>query len=252
MPTLFISDLHLDDTRPAIVQTFLDFLAQDARSATALYILGDLFETWIGDDDDAPLAAQVADGIAALTRSGVPVYFVHGNRDFLLGETYAARCGMTLLPEESVHDIEGVSTLVMHGDTLCTGDVEYQRFRAQSRDPAWQRAILAQPLAARRALAVHAREESERHTQASMAAIMDVEPASVATSLDRVHVRRLIHGHTHRRAVHAASGPGGHSERLVLGDWYDTASVLAVDRISARFVDLKGDSRAGPLPRGAL
>src|SRR5688572_27363532 len=235
MPTLFVSDLHLDASRPAMVSTFLDFLARDARNATALYILGDLFETWIGDDDDAPLAAEVARGLSALAQSGVPIRFVHGNRDFLLGAEYAARCGMALLPEASVHDVEGPPTLVMHGDTLCTGDVEYQRFRAQARDPAWQRAVLSQSLAQRRALAERARTESERHRAASMASIMDVDDAAVAAALRAAGVTRLVHGHTHRRGVHAFDVDGRRAERYVLGDWYEGGSVLEFRADTARF-----------------
>jgi UDP-2,3-diacylglucosamine hydrolase len=228
MPTLFISDLHLDASRPALVATFLDFLARDAPGANALYILGDLFETWIGDDDDAPLAAQVAQGLSTLAATGVPIRFVHGNRDFLLGGDYAARCGMALLPEVSVHDVEGTPTLVMHGDTLCTGDVEYQRFRAQARDPAWQRAVLSQSLAQRRALAERARLESERHVTASMASIMDVDAGAVAGAMRAYGVARLVHGHTHRRASHAFEVDGSPAERWVLGDWYERGSVLEV------------------------
>ena len=238
MPTLLISDLHLDASRPAQVATFLDFLARDARGANALYILGDLFETWIGDDDDAPLAADVARGLSALAASGVPVRFVHGNRDFLLGADYAARCGMALLPEASVHDVEGTPTLVMHGDTLCTGDVEYQRFRAQARDPAWQRAVLSQTLAQRRALAERARAESERHVTASMASIMDVDATAVGEALRNAGVTRLVHGHTHRRATHAFELDGRAAERVVLGDWYERGTVLEIAPGEARFRSL--------------
>ncbi|HVF34912.1 MAG TPA: UDP-2,3-diacylglucosamine diphosphatase [Candidatus Saccharimonadia bacterium] len=238
MTTLFIADLHLDESRPAIVESFLEFLAHDARRSDALYILGDLFETWIGDDDDAPLAGTVADALAALGRSGVPISFLHGNRDFLLGENYARRCGMALLPEHVVLDIEGRPTLVMHGDTLCTDDVEYVRFRSQSRDPAWQRAVLSGTLPERRALAQQARNESERHTRSAIPTIMDVAPAAVEAMLERSGVTRLIHGHTHRRAMHALPRARGDAERVVLGDWYERGSALVVAGPELRFVDV--------------
>ncbi len=164
MSNLFISDLHLDPSRPGIVDLFVDLLAHEARTAAALYILGDLFESWIGDDDDASLAAQVADATRALRDAGVPVYFMHGNRDFLLGETYAARAGMILLRDPSIIDVGGQRTLLMHGDTLCTDDVEYLKFRAMVRDPRWQQQFLARPLAERRAYAAQARSESRRHS----------------------------------------------------------------------------------------
>src|SRR5688500_1670786 len=166
MTTLLIADLHLDESRPALIDTFLRFLARDARDAAALWILGDLFETWIGDDDDAPLTRTIADALSGLARTGVPIRFIHGNRDFLLGPAYAARCGMALLPESTVVELEGVPTLLMHGDTLCTADAEYQAFRRRSRDPAWQHDVLAQPLEARRALAARARGERARHPAA--------------------------------------------------------------------------------------
>ena len=235
MTTLFIADLHLDESRPAIVEEFLGFLARDARHADALYILGDLFETWIGDDDDAPLAAVVAGALASVGRAGVTVAFLHGNRDFLLGAGYAARCGMTLLPEHIVLEIEGVPTLLMHGDTLCTDDLAYQRFRVQARDPDWQRAVLEQSLSERRALATRARLESERHIGAAIPAVMDVSPATVNAVVARAGVERLIHGHTHRRAMHAFAHPRGNVERIVLGDWYERGSVLRVDQDGVRF-----------------
>ena len=176
-------------------------LAGDAREAKALYILGDLFESWIGDDDDAALAGQVADATRALRDSGVPVYFMHGNRDFLLGDDYAARSGMTLLADPAVVAISGERTLLMHGDTLCTDDVDYQKFRAMVRDPGWQAAFLARPLPDRRAFAAQARGESRKHTAEARPAIMDV---NAARSRRRWYARRaqLIHGHTHRPATH--------------------------------------------------
>jgi UDP-2,3-diacylglucosamine hydrolase len=226
MATLFISDLHLDESRPQIVDLFEQFLLRDARSASALYILGDLFESWIGDDDDSGLASRVADALGRMGRRGVAIYFMHGNRDFLLGADYARCAGMTLLDDPSVIDLDGEPTLLMHGDTLCTDDVEYQRFRTRVRDPAWQATFLARPLDERRAFAAQARDESRRHTATAMPQIMDVNQEAVAAAMRSHGVRRLIHGHTHRPATHRFSLDGEAAERIVLGDWYEQSSVL--------------------------
>jgi UDP-2,3-diacylglucosamine hydrolase len=232
MSTLFISDLHLDETRPQIVKLFLRFLADDACGADALYILGDLFESWIGDDDDAALAGRVAQGLRALRDSGTPVYFMHGNRDFLLGENYAARAGVTLLAEPTVIDLGGERTLLMHGDTLCTDDVEYQKFRTLVRNPQWQQQFLAKPLAERHAFAAQARGESRKQTAMKAAEIMDVNQAAVESAMRAHSVRRLIHGHTHRPATHRFDLDGTSAERIVLGDWYEQSSVLTWPRPS--------------------
>lgn len=198
-------------------------LRGQARDAEALYILGDLFDAWIGDDDDAPLAHEVAAELHALSATGTRVCFQHGNRDFLLGENYAQRCGMHLLPEEFVLDHPHGRILLMHGDTLCTDDVAYQTFRAQSRDPAWQATMLAQPLVARRALAAQARSASAAHTATTPLAIMDVNEDAVARAMTALGVERLIHGHTHRPAAH--NYPTG-AQRTVLAAWHDCGRVL--------------------------
>ena len=228
MPTLFISDLHLDAQRPHIVDLYTRFLATEARTASALYILGDLFESWIGDDDDSALAAQVAGATRELRDSGVPVHFMHGNRDFLLGKDYAERAGMTLLHDPCIIELGGERTLLMHGDTLCTDDVEYQKFRALVRNPEWQRQFLAKPLAERRAFAAQARGESRKQTAMKAAEIMDVNQTAVESVLREHGVRRLIHGHTHRPATHRFELGGTVAERVVLGDWYEQSSVLSV------------------------
>ena len=226
--TLFVSDLHLDESRPQITSLFERFLAGEARNAAALYILGDLFETWIGDDDDAALPARVAKALRALADTGVPIFFVAGNRDFLLGAEYAARTGLTLLADATVHVIASQPTLLMHGDTLCTDDYAYQAFRAQVRDDHWQREFLAQPLDARRAFAARARAGSRQHTRATPEVLMDVNATAVAAALRAAGVRRLIHGHTHRPAVHRLALDGQPAERIVLGDWYTQGSRLRV------------------------
>jgi len=235
MTTLFISDLHLDETRPDISAALQRLLAGEARSAQALYILGDLFEAWIGDDDPSALADEVALALRAVHDAGIPLFFVHGNRDFLLGAAYAQRCGMRLLDEASVVDLHGTPTLLMHGDTLCTSDVAYLKFRAQVRHPDWQAAFLSQPLEARRAFAAQARAHSRTHTQSAPMDIMDVTPDAV-TEAFRVHgVTRLIHGHTHRPAIHPGEQVDGRAcQRIVLGDWHRQGSVLRVDDTGVR------------------
>lgn len=226
MTTLFISDLHLDAERPQIVDLFAGLLDGEARRAASLYILGDLFESWIGDDDDAALPARVAQATRALRDAGVPVYFMHGNRDFLLGEDYAARAGMTLLADPAVIELGGERVLLMHGDTLCTDDVEYLKFRTLVRDPRWQQQFLARPLDERRAFAAQARGESRKHTSTARPDIMDVNPHAVEAAMRAHGVRKLIHGHTHRPATHRFLLDGKSAERIVLGDWYEQDSVL--------------------------
>ena len=225
MSSLFISDLHLDEARPQIVDLYTRFLKQEARNAEALYILGDLFESWIGDDDDSVLAQQVAAATRALHDSGVPVFFMHGNRDFLLGADYAARAGMTLLTDPTIVELGGERVLLMHGDTLCTDDIDYQKFRTLVRNPEWQRQFLSKPLVERRAFAAQARGESRKQTAMKAAEIMDVNQAAVEAALREHGVRRMIHGHTHRQATHRFELEGQSAERIVLGDWYEQSSV---------------------------
>ena len=224
MSTLFISDLHLDDRRPAATQAFLEFLQTDAAHAETLYILGDLFEYWLGDDAPTPVGQVVAKALKNLSDSGVPVYFTHGNRDFLLGEAYAAAAGMTLLPDETVVDLYGAPTVLLHGDTLCTDDVVYQEIRTMLRDPAWQESFLTKSPEERVAWAMKAREMSADHKGGVGMEIMDVNQDAVTDALARHDVKHMIHGHTHRPAVHEAAG----SQRVVLGDWYTQGSVLTI------------------------
>ena len=239
MATLFISDLHLDEARPQIVELFEHFLANEARYADALYILGDLFEAWIGDDDDAPLPARVASALSAVKDSDVPIHFIAGNRDFLLGQDYARRAGMTILEDGTVIDLYGTKTLLMHGDTLCTDDAAYLAFRKQVRDPAWQRQFLSQPLAARRAFAQQARNASREHTAQTSMAIMDVNQNAVEAALRGARVARMIHGHTHRPAIHDFVLGAAPAQRIVLGDWYEQGSVLRVDADAIEVSGLK-------------
>ena len=234
MTTLFISDLHLDAQRPRITALFGRFLADQARGAEALYILGDLFEAWVGDDDPSETGAFVAAQLRTVSDAGTPVVFIRGNRDFLLGEDFARRAGMTILPDPAVVMLYGKPTLLMHGDTLCSDDVAYQAFRAQTRDPHWQAQFLAQPLAARLGFAQQARAASKAHQSGlqdsgTMAAITDVSPATVDATLARFGIDTLIHGHTHRPAVHELDVDDRACRRIVLGDWYEQGSVLRAD-----------------------
>lgn len=214
MTILFIADLHLHSSRPATLRAFLSFLAGEARSAHALYILGDLFESWIGDDDDSPLATAVCAGLRALT-AVCPVHVMHGNRDFLLGAGFCRRSGCTLIDDPIRIDCHGRPALLMHGDTLCTADTDYLAFRRQVRDPAWQTDFLTRPLSERRQIAQRLREGSREASRGKPEAIMDVTPAEVDRVMQAHGVDLLIHGHTHRPASHREAA----GQRIVLGDW---------------------------------
>ena len=240
MTTLFVSDLHLDASRPAITQAFLAFVEGEASGAKALYILGDLFEAWIGDDASDAVGDVVAEGLAQLHARGVPCFFIHGNRDFLLGDAYARRARMTLLPDPSIVEIEGESVLLMHGDVLCTDDLPYQEFRALTHEPGWQSAFLARSVAERQEFAEKARAESRRYTRSAGDAITDVNPAAVLRALGERKLRRLIHGHTHRPSIHRLDAIGADAQRIVLGDWYEQGSVLRCERDGARLAGLQG------------
>lgn len=236
MTTLFISDLHLDPSRPAITALFLEFLRGQARQAEALYILGDLFEAWIGDDTPSTAADAVATALRELADAGVPVFFIRGNRDFLVGEDYARRAGMRILPDPCVVPLYGRLVLLQHGDLLCTDDTAYQAFRAQTRDPAFIAQFLAQPLEARIAFAQKARaasqarqSEMKQGDRAQFETVTDVAPDEVAATFRRYGVDTMIHGHTHRPAVHSVQVDDATCTRIVLGDWYEQGSVLQVD-----------------------
>jgi len=222
MTTLFISDLHLQPTHPRLLDACLRFFDEEAKNAEALYLLGDLFEVWIGDDDDAAWINDFANALQQLRSGGTRLYFMHGNRDFLVGEKFAARCGMELLNETAVIDLYGRPTLLMHGDTLCTEDKEYLAFRAQVRNPLWQQQVLATPVEQRRQLAAQLRAQSKMAASNKAEDIMDVTPAEVSRVLSKFKVDLLIHGHTHRPARHELIvSDGKQAERIVLGDWRD-------------------------------
>lgn len=230
MTTLFISDLHLDLVRPEIIELFSKFVREEAVQADALYILGDLFEAWIGDDAEDETGERFVEAMRPMREARKPCFYMHGNRDFLIGERFAKKAGMTLLPDPSVINLYGTPTLLMHGDTLCTDDEAYQAFRKQVRSPEWQRQFLAQSIETRQAFANQARQESLRHTgDSTNAAIMDVNQAAVEAAMSSVNVRNLIHGHTHRPGNHQWLQNQVPIKRTVLADWYEQISFHTID-----------------------
>ena len=239
MHSIFVSDLHLTPDRPQATEKFREFAAGPAARAEAVYILGDLFEYWAGDDDlGDPFNASIADALRGLSDKGTAVHFMHGNRDLLAGARFAERCGAKLVADPLLLDLYGTRTLLMHGDTLCTDDIEYQKFRAFVHDPENQRQFLAQPLAARRQRIKDWRAESETSKQGKSAEIMDVAPAAVEQALREHGYPRLIHGHTHRPARHVHGVDGKSCERWVLTDWYDRAGYLACEAAGCRPITL--------------
>jgi len=229
MTTLFVSDLHLTAERPDKLTLFETFLAHARRSASALYILGDLFEVWLGDDDDDPAYRAVIAALAATSDAGVALFFAHGNRDFLCGSRFARQTGATLLADYAEVDLDGQRAVVTHGDLLCTRDVAYQRFRRVVRHPLVRGLFLATPLRWRQ----HIAQGTRRGTQASAGRkagdIMDVEPAAVRDVLAAHDATLLIHGHTHRPAIHDLEVDGRACRRIVLGDWYTDDDVVRID-----------------------
>ena len=218
MTTLFISDLHLEESRPDITEAFLGFLNGTASGVDQLYILGDFFEAWIGDDERTPLQEQIAAALRKLRDSGTDIFLMHGNRDFLIGEDFCKRAGASLLDDPTVIDLHGTPTLLMHGDSLCTADVEYQKFRANMRNPQWQQMILQRPLEDRQQMARQLREISMAKNQGKEEVIMDVTPEEVIKDMEAHGVQHMIHGHTHRPAVHELIANGLPAKRIVLGD----------------------------------
>ncbi|HEX2650383.1 MAG TPA: UDP-2,3-diacylglucosamine diphosphatase [Burkholderiales bacterium] len=239
--SLFISDLHLSAERPDTSEQFFRFIDEEARRAGALYILGDLFEYWVGDDEltdraGDPLARQVADALKSLSDDGVKVAFMHGNRDFLVSKAFCKATGAALLDDPSVIKTGKDKTLLMHGDTLCTDDLDYQNWRKTARSAEWQRDFLSQSLGQRHEAIVGMREKSKEVIAAKPADIMDVNASAVKDAFRKHHVRRLIHGHTHRPARHDVEVDGARCERWVLPDWYGPGGYLALDDVGARLV----------------
>jgi len=227
--TLFISDLHLEAERPDIADQFLRFAETEALRSEALYILGDLFESWVGDDDPNEHYQWIRQSLRKLTRKNVPVFFMHGNRDFMIGEKFAADTGVTILADPHVADLYGERVLLSHGDAYCTDDLEYQAVRKMTRDPAWQAMMLAKPLAERLAFAAQARAASMARGGTLSEDIMDVNGGAIEAALRSAGVSTMLHGHTHRPAVHELTVDGRPARRIVLGDWYEQGSVVRWD-----------------------
>ena len=234
MTALFISDLHLESSRPEIGEQFLSFLAGEAREAEVLYILGDLFEVWLGDDDPNPYYSAMKVEIRALVDSGVPVFFMHGNRDFAIGEDFARETGISILNDPTVVDMYGENVLLCHGDSLCTDDVHYQKIRAMARNPEWQAMMLAKSIEERIAFAIQARNESKARGESLDGEIMDVNQDAVEAALNEHGVNTMLHGHTHRPAVHEVNLGDRAASRIVLGDWYEQGSVVRWDENGPR------------------
>ena len=235
MPIYFIADLHLSESHPQLTALFQKFIQEKAARAQAVYILGDLFDFWIGDDENSPLVQTIKQTIRSLTDRGVACYFIHGNRDFLIGKTFARDTGMTLLPEYAVIDLFGTPTLLCHGDTLCTDDHSYQKFRRTVHQKWLQRLFLLLPLTLRLNIATKIRKQSKQDKQHKTADIMDVNPTFTHETVQRFHTPLLIHGHTHRENIHRNDD----YTRIVLGDWRDNyASILEVNAEGYRFIAL--------------
>ena len=234
MTTLFISDLHLQASQPEIGKQFLRFLGGEAREAEALYILGDLFEAWLGDDDPNPYYGEMKSALRGLVDAGVPVNFMHGNRDFMIGETFANETGVSILADPSVVNLYGEDVLLCHGDALCTDDVHYQQVRAMTRDPQWQEMMGAKSIEERIAFAIQARKESIARGESMSDEIMDVNQGTVVATLREHDVSTMLHGHTHRPAIHEVDMGDRTATRIVLGDWYDQGSVVRWDENGPR------------------
>lgn len=229
MSTYIIADLHLSEDEPAITAGFLHFIEQQAIHADSLYILGDFFNYWIGDDDETPLHQQVAQALRQLSERGIPCYFIHGNRDFLVGQRYAKQCGMTILPQETLLELYGQRILIMHGDTLCTDDAAYQNYRKKVHTPWIQRLFLTLPLCIRRRIAQKMRRNSQYASSMKSEAIMDVNSLAVIDALNRHQAQWIIHGHTHRPAIHEINLEGHLHFRGVLGTWHSEGSAFVIN-----------------------
>lgn len=238
MAILFISDLHLDAQRPAATDAFIDFIANEAMRAQQLFILGDLFEAWIGDDDDDPAMAPVIEALASLRDADVPCYLMHGNRDFLLGPEFARRTGCEIVTDFVTVDVFGKQLLLTHGDLLCTDDKPYMKLRSMVRTPEWKSEFLGKSLSERREIANAMRAQSQTETASKPADIMDVNQTAVEQTMRSHGVHHLVHGHTHRPAIHRFDLDQEVATRFVLGDWYEQGSVLSMEPGSFRLTEL--------------
>ncbi len=238
MTTLFISDLHLDAERPEIADQLKVFLKAEAVDADALYILGDLFESWVGDDDPNPHYATVKVALRTLVSRGVPVNFMHGNRDFAIGDVFAQETGVKILPDPLVVELYGENVLLSHGDAYCTDDVQYQTIRKMTRDPEWLAMILKKPLQERLAFAAQARAASAAHGGAINEKISDVNQRAIERAMLENSVDTMLHGHTHRPGTHRFTLDGEPASRIVLGDWFEQGSVVRWDQNGPKLCEL--------------
>lgn len=233
----FLSDLHLSDSKPEITEAFVDrYLRQMADRASAIYMLGDLFDTWVGDDDASDPIPQVRDALKHVESKSTQLYAIVGNRDFLMGDQFSHDFQVTLLPDHHVMDLFGVPTLLMHGDLLCTDDVTYQQFRQMSHQVAWRQQFLSQSLEARKTLVQNYRMESTQHKDSLEESIMDVNDDAVIETMKQFGVKRLIHGHTHRPAFHEFTIDDQAAERIVLAEWTNQGSVLEWTQTGPRII----------------
>lgn len=239
MATLFISDLHLDPARPDVAQAFFRFMEDEAPQAEALYILGDFFEAWIGDDLQHPFVDSVKQSLRTLTDKKTPVYLMHGNRDFLIGDQFCKETGCKLIEDPTLIELYGQKVLLMHGDTLCTQDIDYLAFRSMVRNTAWQKDFLSKSLQERLAIAESIRAASKEKTSELQYEIMDVTQSEVEKVMTQQNVQLMIHGHTHRPAVHQLEVNGKTAERVVLGDWHAVGWMLSFDGSGYKLADFE-------------
>ena len=238
MTTVFLSDIHVSDEHPEISKHLEEFLLQEESKTNAIYILGDLFEYWLGDDDPNASFAEIKNLLKKLSDKNISIFFIHGNRDFLIGESFAVETGCHILHDPHVIDLYGKKVLISHGDIFCTDDKEYQLFRKQTRDPAWKKSILSKSLSFREEFAKKARLESSQHTSSKKNEIMDVNKDEILKMYEKYNLDIIIHGHTHRPAIHDVFFNGRNCQRIVLGDWYEQGSILKCDETGFDLIEL--------------
>lgn len=238
MTTAFISDLHISESQPEIGEQFIDFLCNQALNYSALYILGDLFEYWLGDDDSNSYIVNIKVALNEYTSSGIPTYYMHGNRDFLIGERFSAETGIKIISDPTIIQINNEDILISHGDIFCTDDTSYQATRKLTRDPKWQNMILNKSLEERKAFALDSRLKSKNHTNGLTDEITDVNQTEIANTFKEFNLKTIIHGHTHRPAIHITKINNIDLKRIVLGDWYDQGSILNWDESGPNLITL--------------
>ncbi len=239
MTTIFLSDIHVSNEHPEISKQLKEFLLKEESKTNAIYVLGDLFEYWLGDDDPNPLFKEIKQIFKKLSDKNISIFFIHGNRDFLIGESFAKETGCQILHDPYVIDLFGEKVLLSHGDIFCTDDKEYQLFRNQTRDPAWKESILSKSLSFREEFAKQARLESSKHTSSKKNEIMDVNKDEILKMYEKYNVDIIIHGHTHRPAIHDVFFNEKNYKRIVLGDWYEQGSILRFNEKGFELIQLE-------------